>query len=59
MKSFLRPALLVGLLATTSAANADFSVNVGFASDYYYRGIFQKQSSASAGVDYAAGGFYS
>jgi uncharacterized protein (TIGR02001 family) len=58
MKSFLRPALLVGLLATTSAANADFSVNVGFASDYYYRGIFQKQSSASAGVDYAAGGFY-
>jgi len=58
MKSYLRPALLVGLLATTSAANADFSVNVGFASDYYYRGIFQKQSSASAGVDYEAGGFY-
>jgi len=45
------------LLAST-AANADVSANLGFASDYYYRGIFQAQSSASGGLDYENGGFY-
>ena len=58
MKNFLRTGLLVSLLAVTSAANADWSANLGFASDYYYRGFFQKQSSASGGIDYQAGGFY-
>ena len=57
MNTFLRTGLLVGLLATTGAANADVSANVGFASDYYYRGIFQHSSSASAGLDYEAAGF--
>tara|TARA_R110002096_G_scaffold154_6_gene781 strand:- start:27191 stop:27814 length:624 start_codon:yes stop_codon:yes gene_type:complete len=45
------------LLAATSA-HADFSANLGFASDYYYRGIFQAGSSASGGLDYESGGFY-
>ena len=58
MKSFLRSALFVGLLTTTAAANADWSANVGFASEYHYRGIFQKSSSASGGLDFEAGGFY-
>ena len=58
MKTVLRTGLLVGLLTVTGAANADWSANLGFASDYYYRGFFQKQSSASGGVDYQAGGFY-
>ncbi len=57
MNTFLRTGLLVGLLATTGAANADFSANVGFASEYYYRGFFQKNSSASAGLDYDSSGF--
>jgi len=39
-------------------ASADLSANVGFASEYYYRGILQKDSSASGGIDYENGGFY-
>ena len=35
----LSPGILLLLLAST--ASADFSANLGFASDYYYRGIFQ------------------
>jgi hypothetical protein len=58
MKTFIRPAVLIGLLTTTGIANADLSVNVGFASEYHYRGIFQKSSSASGGLDYENGGFY-
>ena len=41
-----------------STANADWSANIGWASDYYYRGIFQSSSSAAAGVDLERGGFY-
>ena len=44
------------LLACT--AQADFSANLGYASEYHYRGIFQKNSSASGGVDYESGGFF-
>ncbi len=39
-------------------AQAEVSANLGFASDYYYRGIFQAASSANGGVDYEGGGFY-
>ena len=58
MNTYIKSGLLVSLLAVTGAANADFSVNVGFASEYHYRGIFQKSSSASGGLDYETGGFY-
>ncbi|MGI9272490.1 MAG: TorF family putative porin [Woeseiaceae bacterium] len=58
MKTVLRTGLLIGLLTATGVANADWSVNAGFASEYHYRGIFQKSSSASAGLDYESGGFY-
>lgn len=44
------------LAATT--ASADVSYNIGWASEYYYRGILQKNSSASAGVDFEDSGFY-
>lgn len=40
------------------ATRAELSANVGWVSDYYYRGIFQARSSASAGFDWSAGGFY-
>jgi uncharacterized protein (TIGR02001 family) len=46
-------ALLVSLDAT-----AELSANVGWVSDYYYRGILQHPSSASAGIDYDKNGFY-
>ena len=58
MKTVLRTGLLLSLLTATGVANADWSANVGFASEYHYRGIFQKSSSASGGLDYESGGFY-
>ncbi len=38
-------------------AHAELSANLGVASEYYYRGIFQESSSASGGLDYEKGGF--
>lgn len=49
---------LSALSATNAYAEGEVSYNVGFASEYYFRGIKQKESSASAGVDYENGGFY-
>ena len=59
-RSALIAALLVGGMGSFSAANAnELSYNIGFASEYHYRGILQKNSSASAGVDFNAdNGFY-
>ena len=45
-------------LFITGPAQADVSANLGFASDYYYRGIFQAPNSASAGLDFEKSGFY-
>ena len=39
-------------------AVAGWSANVGFASDYYFRGIFQAPSSAQGGLDFEGNGFY-
>lgn len=52
----IKTGLLLTLLAGT--AHADFSANVGFASDYYFRGIFQSKSAAQGGVDFESSGFY-
>lgn len=49
--------ILMALLAA-GTANAQWSGNIGWLSDYYYRGIFQATSSANGGIDYAKGGFY-
>ena len=46
------------LLLASGSAYADLSANVGYASEYHYRGILQKNSSASGGLDYESGGFY-
>ena len=58
MKFCLKSGLLATLLAITGIANADWSANLGFASEYYYRGIFQESTSANAGVDYENNGFF-
>ncbi len=50
-------ATAAGILLSASAF-AEVSANVGFASEYYYRGILQKDSSASAGIDLEESGFY-
>ena len=46
------------LMSSTAVAEGDVSFNVGYVSEYYFRGILQKNSSASAGADYENGGFY-
>ena len=53
---FVKTGLALTLLAST--AQADLSANLGYASEYHYRGILQKNSSASGGLDYEQGGFY-
>ena len=56
MKKFkllaLTAAVAGSFAGVSSTAVAGASANVGFVSDYYYRGIYQTSSSASAGVDY-------
>ena len=46
------------LLLMMATAQADLSGNLGYASEYHFRGILQKNSSASGGLDYESGGFY-
>jgi uncharacterized protein (TIGR02001 family) len=53
-----KTALAALTLLLTGTAQADVSANLGFASDYYYRGIFQADSSANGGLDFESGGFY-
>jgi len=53
-----KSALAALVLLITGAAQADGSANLGFASDYYYRGIFQASSSVNGGLDFEKGGFY-
>lgn len=40
------------------AEDVSVSANVGYMSDYFFRGIYQAESSASAGLDVGIGGFY-
>ena len=58
MKTFLRASFITSLILATGVAQAEWSANAGFASEYYYRGIFQESSSASGGLDFESGGFY-
>jgi len=56
--SIRKSALATLALFLTGTAQADVSANLGFASDYYYRGIFQAPNSVSGGLDFEKGGFY-
>jgi len=60
MKFTGKAGLIAALLLATAAvqAQSEWSANVGWASDYFYRGIHQKQSSVSGGIDYGNSGFY-
>lgn len=58
LKTGLVTLIGAGSMATASIASADVSYNIGYASEYHFRGILQKNSSASAGVDFEEGGFY-
>ena len=48
---------LTGFIAASAPTYAEWSANVGYASEYFYRGIYQDESSASAGIDFEANGF--
>lgn len=51
----LRTTLLLTATSLAPAVSmAEWSGNVGYVSDYIFRGIFQEDSSASAGLDYEA-----
>jgi hypothetical protein len=53
------PALALSAAVLPATSHAEVTANIGWASEYIYRGIFQEDSSASAGVDYAHdSGFY-
>lgn len=57
----LIPSLVISTAAAVvpAVSHAELSANIGWVSDYLYRGIFQEDSSASGGIDYASdGGFY-
>ena len=62
MKIMAKALALASLLSASTFASmtavAETSYNVGYVSEYYYRGIYQKNSSASAGVDFEEGGMY-
>ena len=53
-----KSALVLLALLLTGTAQAEVSANLGFASDYHYRGIFQASSSVSGGLDFGKNGFY-
>jgi uncharacterized protein (TIGR02001 family) len=58
MKFSIKATILGALLVVSGSAYADFSGNIGWQSDYYFRGIFQKSSSAQGGLDFEKSGFY-
>ena len=57
-KTLLASAVLAASTIAAPTMAADVSANVGFNSEYYYRGILQKGSSANGGFDVEQGGFY-
>lgn len=57
----LVPALVLSAtaLAIPATSMAEVSANIGWVSEYIFRGIYQEDSSASAGIDYNSdNGFY-
>ena len=51
---FYNKIVLTSLALLPTISIAELSGNVGYVSDYVYRGIYQEESSASFGVDYEA-----
>lgn len=57
-KAVLTFFLLSAALFTSQVMADPFSANIGYNSQYIFRGIPQKNSSAMGGLDFEAGGFY-
>lgn len=55
----LVPALVLSTAVVPATSMAETTANIGWVSEYIFRGIFQESSSASAGVDFTTdSGFY-
>jgi uncharacterized protein (TIGR02001 family) len=54
----LVPALALSTVVVPATSMAEVTANMGWVSEYIFRGIHQDDSSAYAGVDFTAGGFY-
>jgi uncharacterized protein (TIGR02001 family) len=58
-KKILTTSALLATAAVPGVTLADGSANAGWVSDYLFRGVFQEDSSAYAGLDYSTdSGFY-
>jgi uncharacterized protein (TIGR02001 family) len=51
-------ALAIAAVAFSSSAHAGLTGNLGYKTDYLFRGVPQSASSANTGLDYTNGGFY-
>lgn len=58
MRTITKAGLITAVLLWGGLANAEWSANLGWVSEYHYRGIFQHRSSASGGFDFEQNGFY-
>tara|TARA_R100001377_G_scaffold82786_1_gene63516 strand:+ start:68 stop:703 length:636 start_codon:yes stop_codon:yes gene_type:complete len=63
MKQILMVLLLLGSFPKTYALekvsnDTNFTYNVGYMSDYWYRGVFQSESAVSFGADIEVNNFY-
>jgi uncharacterized protein (TIGR02001 family) len=54
----LVPALALSTVVVPATSMAEVTANMGWVSEYIYRGIHQDDSSAYAGVDFTGGIFY-
>ena len=57
-KKALASVVALGVVGLPSMASAELSANAGWVSHYIFRGFYQSESSASAGLDYESSGFY-
>ena len=57
MKNILMIILLLGSFPTITQASS-MSYNMGYMSDYWYRGVFQSESAVSFGADIEVNNFY-
>ncbi len=58
MKRVAMAAAVAGMGGVPAVSTAEMSANVGYVSEYVFRGLYQAESSASAGFDYENAGFY-
>jgi uncharacterized protein (TIGR02001 family) len=56
--SFATTAVFASDASMAEEEAGPISYNVGFASEYWYRGVYQSESSVSFGADYEANNFY-